>query len=67
MGRKSKIEWVSVEVMKGLVWDKPTTDIASMLEVSDKAIERYCKRHNIDKPTRGYWTKDKYEKRLKNN
>ena len=37
------------------VWDRPVTDIASELGVSDKAISKRCQRMNIPKPPRGYW------------
>ena len=52
-----KIEWPSVEEMSKLVLEKPTSQLAIDLGVSDVAIGKYCKKHNILKPERGYWTK----------
>lgn len=40
-----------------LVWQMPTTQIAKQYGVSDKAIQKRCKKHNIQKPPRGYWAK----------
>lgn len=40
-----------------LVWQYPTTKIGEMFGVSDKAIEKFCKKHGIQKPPRGYWAK----------
>ena len=37
----------------------PTTHIAESYGLSDKAIEKRCKSYNIEKPPRGYWTKQK--------
>jgi hypothetical protein len=43
--------------LKKLVWKKPTTSIAKDFGVSDKAVEKWCKKYNIEKPPRGYWQK----------
>lgn len=45
------------EELKKLVWEKPTTEVAKMFGVSDKAIEKRCKLLGISKPPRGYWQK----------
>lgn len=55
--RKKKINWPSPEEMAKLVWEKSSVKLAHELGVSDKAIEKYCKKHNISKPPRGYWMK----------
>lgn len=47
----------SKEELKKLIWTKPTTHIAKDFGVSDKAVEKWCKAYNIDKPPRGYWAK----------
>lgn len=44
-----------------LVWTAPTSAVAKQLGVSDKAVEKWCKIYNIDKPPRGYWAKKKAE------
>ena len=40
-----------------MVWEMPATHIAREYGVSDKAIEKFCKKHLIQKPGRGYWAK----------
>lgn len=52
-----KIEWPSAEEMQKLVWEKPTQQLSKDLGVSDVAIGKFCKKHNISKPPRGYWAK----------
>jgi hypothetical protein len=58
--KPTKVEWPTKEELKELVWKMPTTKIASNLGVTDKAIEKRCKRLGIAKPPAGYWTKIKY-------
>ncbi len=55
--RRSKIVWPSAEVLGKLIWEKPTSQIAKDLGVSDKAIEKHCKKLALKKPPRGYWAK----------
>ena len=45
--------------LKQLVWTYPTKIVAQMFGVSDKAIEKRCKKFGISKPPRGYWAKVK--------
>lgn len=52
-----KVERPNAEELHKLVWSEPTTEIAKKFGVSDKAIEKWCKIYNIDKPPRGYWMK----------
>lgn len=40
-----------------LLWQKPTMLLAKDFGVSDKAIEKWAKKYNIEKPPRGYWRK----------
>ena len=54
--RKFEIER---EELNDLVWKMPTTEVAKLFSVSDKAIEKRCKLLNISKPPRGYWNKVK--------
>lgn len=49
------------EELEKLIWKKPTTHIAKIYEVSDKAVEKWCKKYNISKPPRGYWTNNPKE------
>lgn len=52
-----KYEHPNKEQLEKLIWSKPTKEIASELGVSDKAIEKLCKKLDVDKPPRGYWSK----------
>ena len=57
--KKTKIKWPTSEEMTNLVYQKPTQVLAKELGVSDVAIAKYCKKHGIAKPPRGYWAKQK--------
>ena len=50
------IEWPSPDVMARMVFELPATTIAKKLGVSDVAVVKFCKKHSITKPGRGYWT-----------
>jgi hypothetical protein len=39
------------------VWEIPSTKLADMYGVSDSAINKWCRKFDIEKPPRGYWTK----------
>lgn len=54
-----KVERPSKEKLHELVWSMPTTKVAETFGVSSKAIEKWCKSFDIEKPPRGYWTKQK--------
>lgn len=45
------------DLLEELVWKIPTTLIARIYNVSDKAIEKRCKLYGIKKPPRGFWAK----------
>jgi hypothetical protein len=49
----------SVEELKEMLWTIPSTQIAKKYYVSGKAVEKWCKKHNLIKPPRGYWAKKK--------
>ena len=55
--RASRKFEITKEELEILVWLKPTTEIAEMFGVSDVAIAKRCKKLNVDKPPRGYWSK----------
>jgi len=56
--RKKKRKFdVEPEELKKLVWSMPTSAVSKMFGVSDKAIEKRCKLLGVEKPPRGYWTK----------
>ena len=56
--RPTKIVWPSIAEMSVLVYSKPIKDLAKDLGVSDVAISKFCKKHNITKPKQGYWLKN---------
>lgn len=43
--------------LRQLVWEIPTTQIAALYGVSDKAVEKRCRALGIPQPPRGYWTR----------
>jgi predicted nucleic acid-binding Zn ribbon protein len=47
----------SKEELAKLIWEMPTTKVAKQFGVSDKAIEKWCKDCDVEKPPRGYWAK----------
>jgi hypothetical protein len=48
---------VSPAEIQQMVWELPTTQIALAYGVTDQAIAKFCKKHEIQKPGRGYWAK----------
>jgi hypothetical protein len=48
---------VDREELEQLVWQMPTTEVAQLFGVSDKAVEKRCKLLEIQKPPRGYWAR----------
>lgn len=56
---QNKITWPSKEEMSILVWEKSSVLLSKELGISDSAIGKFCKKHNINKPPRGYWMKQK--------
>jgi hypothetical protein len=54
--RASRRFEVRPEELEKLVWEMPTTQVAALFGVSDKAVEKRCKKFGIRKPPRGYWS-----------
>lgn len=54
---------ITKEELEQLVWEMPTTEIARLFNVSDKAIEKRCKLLEVEKPPRGYWQKKRAKER----
>ncbi|MCB0037423.1 MAG: HNH endonuclease [Anaerolineales bacterium] len=48
---------ITAEELENLVWEMSTVKVAELLGVSDKAIEKRCKKLGVRKPPRGYWAK----------
>lgn len=40
-----------------LMWSKPIKDIAPEFGISDVALAKYCRKHSVPLPGRGYWAK----------
>ena len=62
---KCRIPWqrifeIDPEELLLAVWTEPVTTVAASFDVSDKAIEKRCKRLGVVKPPRGYWAKMQY-------
>jgi hypothetical protein len=55
-GRTMKRE-LSREELFALVWERPTSEIATELGISDVALAKLCKRQQVPKPPRGYWAR----------
>lgn len=50
---------VTREELFALVWEKPATEVAKDLGVSDVALQKLCRRLQVPTPPRGYWAKVK--------
>lgn len=55
-------EKITKEELSRLVWEMSTEQIGKKYGVTGKAIEKWCKKWNIEKPGRGYWAR-KYAER----
>ena len=55
--KSRKVERPSKEELKKMLWETPTVQLAKKFGVSDKAIEKWAKSYNLEKPARGYWEK----------
>lgn len=62
--KNRKVERPSKKELQTLIWSKPTTLIAKDFNVSDKAVEKWCKAYGIQKPPRGYWTKQNHSQSI---
>lgn len=54
---RPKIQWPEPEILQKMLWEESTVKIAEKLGVSDVAVAKYCKKHKLTKPNRGYWAK----------
>lgn len=54
---RRKVKRPSKDELEKLLWKIPTQKVANIYGVSDKAIEKWAKAYNIEKPPRGYWAK----------
>lgn len=60
--QKTKIEWPTVEEMKGLVWEFPGPELCRKLGISLSVLRKFNRKNNISMPGKGYWQKLKSKK-----
>ena len=48
-----------------LVWTEPASKVAKSFGISDVGLAKLCKRHDIPKPSRGYWAQLQYGQKVK--
>jgi hypothetical protein len=61
ISRKTKIAWPEPTVLEEWLWREPAQKIAKQLGIGETAVRKFCTKHGIKKPGRGYWQK-KYGK-----
>ena len=61
--RRKKTPPFAKEELARLLWEMPTTDIAKQYNLSDNGVARWASKWNLDKPPRGYWSKNKKDQR----
>ena len=47
----------SREELFALIWERPATEVARKLGISDVALGKLCRRLQVPKPPRGYWAR----------
>lgn len=53
-----KVEtYLTREQLYALVWAEPVRTIAQQLGISDVALAKTCRKHDVPVPSRGYWAK----------
>ena len=52
------------EQLYALVWDKPMRTLAGEFGLSDVALHKICRKHDIPTPPVGYWAKKAHGKRV---
>ncbi|MGK5089929.1 hypothetical protein WDW86_20450 [Bdellovibrionota bacterium FG-2] len=55
--RARNIKTFTYQEFYDLVWSTPARTLSPDLGISDVMIAKICKKHNIPKPYKGYWTK----------
>lgn len=54
------------EELYALVWDRPMTRLAKEFGLSDVALHKICRKHEIPTPPLGYWAKKAHGKPVTN-
>lgn len=52
-----KSDEITREELFAAVWEKPTSQIAREFGISDVALGKLCRKHQVPKPPRGYWAR----------
>lgn len=52
-----KSDEITREELFAALWEKPTSQIARELGISDVALGKLCRKHQVPKPPRGYWAR----------
>lgn len=55
---------IDPEELRELLWEIPTTEIANLYGISNKAIEKRCRAFGFPKPLRGYWSDLQHDRSL---
>lgn len=50
------------EQLHALVWKTPITKLAAQYRLSDVALHKICRKHEVPTPPAGYWMKKQYDK-----
>jgi hypothetical protein len=48
-----------------LVWSKPTVQLAKEFGLSDVALGKICRKHDVPKPPLGWWAKKQAGRRVR--
>lgn len=51
--------------LHALVWDRPMTKLAAEFSLSDVALHKICRKHDVPTPPPGYWAKKTHGKPVK--
>jgi hypothetical protein len=54
------------EQLYAMVWDRPMTKLAAEFRLSDVALHKICRKHNVPTPPLGYWAKKAHDKPVRN-
>jgi hypothetical protein len=69
MNRWQRYSWTIPPMTRAqlyaLVWEKPMVHVAKRFGISDVALRKICKKHDIPTPPLGYWAKLAYGKRTR--
>ena len=60
-----KVEMPTKEELERMIFEMPITKLSEKLGVSHVLIGKWCKKYNIVKPEKGYWTKKRYENHVR--